>query len=78
MSRTNMGPTDRIVRFLVGVALAGLGLFTLNGLQGEVAGIVVTILALVLLATSSIGFCPLYVPWGISTVGRKRPPGAET
>lgn len=77
MSRANMGPTDRIVRFAVGGVLAATGLFTLNGLQGDFAGIAVTALALLLLATSSIGFCPLYVPWGISTLGRKGPPGAK-
>lgn len=77
MFRANMGPTDRIVRLVVGVALAATGLFTLNGLQGDLAGIVVAALALPLLATSLTGFCPLYLPWGISTLGRKGPPAAK-
>lgn len=77
MPRANMGPTDRIGRFVVGVALAGTGLFTLNGLQADFAGIVLTVLALLLLATSLTGFCPLYVPWGISTLRRKGPPGVR-
>lgn len=77
MARANMGSTDRIVRFVVGVGLLAAGLFRLDGLQGDVAGIVVALIALVPLATSLIGFCPLYVPWGISTLGRKGPPGAK-
>ena len=60
----NMGTTDRIVRILL--ALLGLGLYFSNQISGLMAAIVV-IIAIVLLVTSFIAFCPLYVPLKLST-----------
>jgi hypothetical protein len=37
-------------------------------------GIILAVFAVVFLATSLFGWCPLYMPFGIST--RKQPPGA--
>lgn len=70
MIRRNMGRTDRAVRFVVGVALLPIGLFALSGL----AGIVAVVVAVVALGTSLTGFCPGYVPFGISTLGGERRP----
>jgi hypothetical protein len=70
MIRRNMGGADRAVRFVVGVALLPIGLFVLSGL----AGIVAVVLAVVALATSLTGYCPGYVPFGISTLGRDQGP----
>lgn len=78
MSRQNMGRTDRVLRFVVGTVLAVIGLFTLNGLEGALAGLAASVLALILLATSLTGFCPLYVPWGISTLAGKGPTAPKT
>lgn len=66
MTRRNMGGVDRAVRFVVGVALLSVGLFALGGL----ASILAVVLAVVALATSLTGFCPGYVPFGFSTLGR--------
>jgi hypothetical protein len=71
MFKKNMGRFDRTWRFIVGVALVPLGLFLLGGWQGRPAGLLVAGLALIPLATSLIGFCPLYVPFGISTREKK-------
>ncbi len=60
----NMGNIDRIVRVVVALVIAVL-IFTnvLSGVLAWIAGI----LAVVFLATSAIGFCPLYLPFRIKT-----------
>ena len=60
----NMGTVDRVVRVVVAVIIAVLW-FT-NVISGGLA-IVLGLLAMVFLATSIIGFCPLYVPFKFST-----------
>ena len=65
--RRNVGGLDRCVRLMVGCALLPLGLLVLGGLRGETLGLVVAAIGVLLLATGLIGFCPLYVPFGIST-----------
>ncbi len=66
----NMGTLDRAVRLIVGVALATVGLFALNGLGGSILGLGLAIFAVIPLTTVVTGACPLYVPFGISTLGR--------
>jgi len=61
----NMGTTDRLVRALL-VAPALLILAALLGFA-TVAGVVATVLAVVMLATAAVGFCPLYVPFHLRT-----------
>ena len=58
----NMGSVDRLVRVIIGLIAAYLA-FTGTGALQWVAGIV----ALIMLGTSAIGSCPLYVPFGIKT-----------
>jgi hypothetical protein len=62
--KKNMGSVDRIVR-LVLVALVAVLYFT-NVISGTLA-LILGILAVVFLVTSLISFCPLYVPFKIST-----------
>ena len=62
----NMGTADRAIRsFLVAPALIALGLFAFS--PSSVPAIVLFALAGIMLATSALGFCPLYVLPGIST-----------
>ena len=71
MFKKNMGQLDRVLRFVVGVALIPTGLFLLGGLQGNLFGILIAVFGVVpLLVTSLTGFCPGYIPFGISTLGR--------
>jgi membrane-bound ClpP family serine protease len=70
--KLNMGRLDRTLRFVAGVALMLIGLFALNGWQGSLIGIVVAALALIPLLTSLTGFCPAYIPFGISTRSESR------
>ncbi|MBX7057864.1 MAG: DUF2892 domain-containing protein [Leptospirales bacterium] len=62
--KANMGTIDRIVRVLLAVTVGVL--YFLNMISGTVA-IILGVLALVFLATSLVGVCPLYLPFGLST-----------
>lgn len=62
--KTNMGTVDRIIRLAV-VVIIGV-LYYAGQLSGTVA-IVLGIVAVAFLATSIIGWCPAYLPLGIST-----------
>jgi hypothetical protein len=59
----NMGTLDRVIRFIVGIVMMGVGFGALSG----AALIVVGIIGIILFATSLIGWCPLYVPFHIKT-----------
>jgi len=72
MFKKNMGRFDRTVRFIAGVALIPIGLLFLGGWQGHLTGILVTVFALLPLVTSVTGFCPGYIPFGISTLGSEQ------
>lgn len=62
--KKNMGNTDRIIRTLVAVVIAGLYFTgTLTGL----AGTILLVLAVVFAVTSLISFCPLYTIFGLKT-----------
>lgn len=61
----NMGSTDRKLRaFVAAPVLVVAGV--LVGPAGVLA-IVLYALAGVMLATAAVGFCPLYVPFGVRT-----------
>jgi hypothetical protein len=65
----NIGLFDRVLRFALGIIL-GYSFFT-HAVTGVLA-IVFAVLALVLLTTSVLGFCPLYALLHISTGGHHR------
>jgi hypothetical protein len=62
--KANMGTVDKVVRILVALVIAGL--YFTNIITGTVA-IVLLALAGVFILTSFMSFCPLYLPFGIST-----------
>lgn len=66
--KKNMGTLDRLIRLIV--ALAIVVLLVTKTLAGTLA-IILGILAVVFLLTSAIAFCPLYVPFKISTCKNK-------
>ena len=72
MFKKNMGRLDRTLRAIVGVALVPIGLVALGGWQGYLIGLLVAGFALWLLVTSLTGFCPGYIPFGISTLDREQ------
>ena len=62
--KKNMGTVDKVVRILVAIVIAGL--YFANLISGTVA-IILLVLAGIFILTSFISFCPLYLPFGIST-----------
>ena len=61
----NVGSLDRVVRVVI-----ALGLFSLYFiLEGNLRWI--SLVGIVPLATALIGWCPLYLPLGLSTCARK-------
>ena len=58
--KCNVGKTDRILRAAVGLAALAAGIY-FKSWWGAVG--------LVPLATAIFGFCPAYVPFGLSTCG---------
>ncbi|MBK6821628.1 MAG: DUF2892 domain-containing protein [Saprospiraceae bacterium] len=62
--KKNMGSVDRMVRVLVAVVIVGL--YSANVISGTIA-IVWLLFAGIFIATSFMSFCPLYLPFGIST-----------
>ncbi len=61
----NMGAVDRVLRSFV-VAPVAIVVAIVVG-AGSVAGIVLLVLAALMLATSAVGFCPLYKLIGLDT-----------
>lgn len=59
----NVGGVDRVARLLIGAAIIGIGIY-LKSWWGAVG--VVPIL------TAAIGWCPAYLPFGISSCHLKR------
>jgi len=62
--KNNMGAPDRIIRLIIGVVLAILALAKIVTGAGAV---VLGIIAIILILTGIIGFCPLYVLLKMST-----------
>ncbi len=67
--KPNMGTLDKIIRVLVAIIVAGL--YFTNQITGTVA-IVLLVVAGVFILTSFIGFCPLYLPFRISTIKKEK------
>lgn len=63
-----MGSADRIFRFILAAIITVL--YFTHTITGTL-GIVVLILAAGFVLISFIGFCPLYLPFGISTCKKK-------
>lgn len=65
MMKKNMGTVDKVLR--IAFALIIIGLYAAGLISGTLA-IVLLVFAVVFIATSFIGTCPLYLPFGISTI----------
>ena len=66
--KKNMGGADRIIRFIV--ALAVVGLYYFNVVSGTLAYVLLA-LAGIFLLTSFVSFCPLYSIFGLNTCKTK-------
>jgi hypothetical protein len=64
--KANMGTADRALRIVLGLAIGAAGLYYQNWFG---------LIALIPLGTAAIGWCPAYLPFGISTC-KTRPQGS--
>lgn len=67
--KKNMGAVDRTIRIVLAIIMAVL-VFT-KAIHGTLAYIL-AILTVIFILTSLIGFCPLYVLLGISTLPKSK------
>ena len=65
--KPNMGTIDRVVRVLVAVVIAVL--YFTEQITGT-AAIILGALAAIFILTSLMSFCPLYLPFGLSSRGK--------
>lgn len=66
--KKNMGSADRIIRVIIAAIMVTL-YFT--GTISGVWGLVLIAFSAILVLTSLVGFCPLYLPFGLSTLRQK-------
>ncbi len=66
--KQNVGGADKIIRIIVALVFAVL--YFTHKVDGTL-GLVLLVLAAVFALTSFVGFCPLYLPFGINTKGKK-------
>lgn len=56
--KCNVGKTDKIIRVIVGAGIIGAGVYFQSWLGA---------IGVVPIVTAAIGWCPAYLPFGIST-----------
>ena len=66
--KKNMGSADRIIRVIIAAVLVTL--YFAGAVTGTV-GIVLIAFSVIFILTSLIGFCPLYLPFRLSTMRKK-------
>jgi len=59
--KKNVGQLDRIIRIILGLAVLSLFFILEGGLR------YISLLGIIFILTGVINFCPLYLPFGIST-----------
>ena len=69
--KKNMGAADRLIRTLLAILVVVL--YLTDQISGT-AAIILGIIAIIFLLTSLVGFCPLYVPFKISTKKKEKSP----
>jgi hypothetical protein len=67
--KKNMGSTDKLIRIIIVIGIVALYYFKV--IDGTL-GYVLMALAAISLLTSLVGFCPLYLPFGINTCKTKK------
>jgi hypothetical protein len=65
----NVGMIDRAIRLLLSVFLFMLAFGLLSGIGQIIAGV----LGAIMLLTATVGVCPLYAIFGITTIGADVP-----
>ncbi len=66
--KRNMGALDRAIRIVIAAVIAVL---SFTGVIRGTLNTVLVVVAIILLVTSLLSFCPLYVPFRIATNKKK-------
>jgi hypothetical protein len=66
--KRNMGTIDKVIRILVAVVVVVL--YFTHVISGTLA-IILLALSAIFVVTSLLSFCPLYLPFGLSTMKKK-------
>lgn len=67
--KKNMGGVDKILRFIAAAII--IALYLVGKISG-IFGIFLLVVAAVLSIVSLVGSCPLYLPFGISTLPKEK------
>jgi hypothetical protein len=65
--KKNVGTIDKVIRIVF--AMAVIALFLTNVITG-VLGIVLLVVSAILVITSMVGVCPLYIVMGLNSAGK--------
>jgi len=63
--KKNMGSADRVIRVILAAIVVAL---YYTGIISGTTAIILLALAAVFILTSLVSFCPLYLPFGLSTL----------
>lgn len=66
--KKNMGLADRIIRVIIAATFTTL---YLTGILTGTIGLILIGLSVIFVLTSLVSFCPLYLPFGLSTLRKK-------
>ncbi|HPM29995.1 MAG TPA: DUF2892 domain-containing protein [Chryseolinea sp.] len=66
--KKNMGSADRITRVIIAAIIVGL---YFSGIISGTLGLVLIALSAIFVLTSLVSVCPLYLPFGLSTLRKK-------
>ena len=62
--KKNLGSTDKVIRYILAIVALFIGF--LSGVSGFLQGVFISV-ALILIGTSLVSFCPLYAIVGLKT-----------
>ena len=68
----NVGNIDATLRFLLGIFLIWLGLFFMNGIEGELWGIIVALISIAPFTFSLTRKCPVFYWFNINSISKKK------
>jgi hypothetical protein len=68
MKNRNMHPIDQVLRVLLGITLIYIGFFNAELVTDPLLGILLGAFGVVNLLSGMVGFCPVYLVAGLSTL----------
>lgn len=66
--KTNMGTIDKIIRVIIALVFS---ILYFTGTVSGILGYILLALGAIFILTSIMSFCPLYLPFGLSTCSKK-------